>query len=139
MGAARNIRKKQEEKKKQEDKKVHVPDEQFKQKAGHKDPNLVELMASYIEMGVGESEAAMFKSTPSIVGVMDNLPTVQRITINRFFTNILMRFRSKKEVDVNNIIPYLIQDGDIKDWFTLINEFVLPFFKEHNVINVVND
>lgn len=61
----------------------------------------------------------------------------QKITLNRYFNNLLFRYRSKVNNPVNNIVIFLIQEGTDEDWFKCFTKFVYPFIKQNNVFSIV--
>lgn len=100
-------------------------------------PNLCLIVANHLEFVVGKTESKIFLADPGIKAVWDDVPVVQRVALNRFFNNLLMKFRAKKPVAVHDTAYMLIHDGTINDWYSSFSMSVGPFLKTHNVFGVV--
>ena len=102
------------------------------------DFNMVFLVAKHLEVDLGNKAAAdLFLNDPMIISVKDKVNNVQRVMINRYFTNLLLMFRATIAVNVTDVIYYLVSDGYIEDWFTLFRTYIIPFLKTKNVYSVV--
>jgi len=102
------------------------------------DFNMVFLVAKHLEVDLGNKAAAdLFLNDPMIISVKDKVSNVQRVMINRYFTNLLLMFRATIAVNVTDVIYYLVSDGYIEDWFTLFRTYIIPFLKTKNVYSVV--
>ena len=100
--------------------------------------NLVDLVAAHIKEGVNIETSNIFISDNNIAGVFKLNQISQRVVINRYLINRLLIFRALANVNVNNVLPFLANDGLTEDWITVISEFVVPFLKEHKVLHVVH-
>lgn len=102
------------------------------------DFDMVFLVAKHLENDLGSKPAAdLFLSDPMIQAVADKTSGVQRVMINRYFTTLLLIFRSNNDVDITDVIYYLVADGYIEDWFTLFRSYIIPFLKAKNVYGTV--
>lgn len=109
-------------------------------------PNIKDIISNLLLENIGYHAQYYFLSDPSISTLKDKdvLMTkeefiLQRTIINDFFVNILMIFRSRVPVDILGVLPYLSLEGTVKDWLNLFLKYVIIFFKEHNVFDVVRD
>jgi len=100
--------------------------------------NLVELVAIHIKEGAGIDASNIFISDSNIASVFKLNQVSQRVVINRYLSNRMLIFRALSNVNINNVLPFLANDGLTEDWITVISEFVVPFFKEHKVLQVVH-
>jgi len=96
--------------------------------------NLVDLIAEHIKQAMGDESSLIFLNDEEIAAVHQINPVVQRITINKYINSILLIFTSITNINVNDILQFTSNDGLNEDWITLIKEFIMPFFTEHNVI-----
>ena len=60
-------------------------------------------------------------------------PVAQRLVINRVLVNKLLVWRSENDKTINNVLPFIANDGYLEDWVTLLKEIVLPFCVENSV------
>ena len=102
------------------------------------DFDMVFLVGKHLQEYLGVYEADLFYSDPMIKSVVGAGSQIQRININRYFTNLLLRYRTKVDIQVNNTLLMLIPDGYVEDWFKLFNKAVIPFLKNNNVYRVVH-
>lgn len=100
-------------------------------------PNLCLIVMSHLELVVGKTESQIFASDPIIVSVWDNVPPIQIVAMNRYFNNLLMRFRAKRNIAVHDTAYMLIKDGTVDDWYSSFVMNVAKFLKIHNVFGVV--
>lgn len=101
------------------------------------DYDMVFLVAKHLEEELNNKNAGnLFRGDPIIASVVSKTSNVQRVMINRYFTNLLLVFRSKKDVNVTDVLFYLVSDGYVEDWFTLFRTYVIPFLNTNNVYEV---
>lgn len=100
-------------------------------------PNLCLIVGNHLEFVVGKTESQIFLQDSIILSVWDNIPVVQLVALNRYFTNLLMRFRAKQKTPVHDTVHMLIKDGTVDDWFSSFVTHVGPFLKTYNVFGVV--
>lgn len=62
---------------------------------------------------------------------------MQKMLLNRYFSNLLFRYRSISKDSVLNTLPFLLEEGTNGDWFGCYIQFVYPFLKTNNVFNKV--
>lgn len=102
-------------------KKKHVDD---------KDLDLRSLVLEHCDkMGDVDIKALLEKHLPKLDGESSFM---QKTLLNRFFSNLMFKFRSDNEVKVIDVLPFLIREGTNGDWFACYIKFVYPFLKEHN-------
>lgn len=100
-------------------------------------PNLCMIVMNHLEFVVGKTESQIFASDPGIVSVWENVPPLQIVAMNRYFNNLLMRFRAKKNIPVHDTAYMLIKDGSVDDWYSSFVMNVAKFLKINNVFGVV--
>lgn len=100
-------------------------------------PNLCLIVMNHLELVVGKTESQIFATDPMILSVWDNVPPIQIVAMNRYFNNLLMRFRAKKEVPVHDTACMLIKDGSVDDWYSSFVMNVAKFLKINNVFGIV--
>lgn len=98
--------------------------------------DLVFLTGEHIKANISESAGNRFLSDPAIKDVSKLNSTAQRVIINRYFTNLLLKFRANNDVNITEILVLLVNDGYDTDWFKLFNLIIAPFFKEHNILGI---
>lgn len=113
--------------------------EMYYQPLNPTDINLAELVAEHIKTGANEVESELFLNSKDIQSVYKLNQVSQRVVINRYLSNQLLIFRSLVAVNINNVLPFLANDGLTEDWITVISTFVVPFIKQHKVLEVVHN
>ena len=103
----------------------------------NRDIDLYTLVKIHLEREVSMDASKIFSTDLSIIAVINSTSLEQRYIINRYFYNLLLRYRSKSETPVNNVLAMLVADGKSEDWFALFIKFVAPFIKTHRVFEVV--
>jgi hypothetical protein len=98
---------------------------------------MVSMVDKYLTEYIGQEAVEHFRNDPVYKSATGKTLDVQRLMINRYFTNVLLRYRSKKNNNINIVITSLINDGTFMDWITLFRSDVIPFIKEHNVYAVI--
>jgi len=98
------------------------------------DLDMVFAVSEHLKREISIFAAETFLKDPSIMSVAPLCSGVQRAIINRWFSNLLLRFRSTNEIPVTDALFMLINDGYIEDWFTIFNAHVLTFIKKNKVL-----
>ena len=98
------------------------------------DMDMVFIVNLHLKETVSAEAAEAFLSNPMIMSVADATTGVQRIVVNRYFVNKLLIFRSQNEVPIIDVMPLLVNDGPIEDWFTLFKLFIAPFLKNNSIV-----
>ena len=98
---------------------------------------MVFMVDKYLTEYLGAQAAEHFRNDPVYKSASGKLLDVQRLMINRYFTNVLLRYRSKKDININTVITSLINDGTFMDWVTLFRSDVLPFIKQYDVYAII--
>lgn len=62
---------------------------------------------------------------------------MQKMLLNRYFSNLLFRYRGMSKDSVLGTLPFLLEEGSNGDWFGCYIQFVYPFLKEYNVFGKV--
>lgn len=101
------------------------------------DENLVYIVYNFLDKLVGRQEAEIFKMDPSIAEVYDRKPEIQRIIINRFFSNLLLKYRSMDNTRVVDAVIMLPNDGTVSDWLQVYNYVLYPFLKNKKIFEIV--
>ena len=101
------------------------------------DENLVYIVYNFLYKLVGHQEAEIFKMDPSIAEVYDKKPEIQRIIINRFFSNLLLKYRSMDNTRVVDAVIMLPNDGTVSDWLQVYNYVLYPFLKNKKIFEIV--
>lgn len=83
---------------------------------------------------VHENASNIFLTHPYIVTVNGLTSGSQRVMINRFFVELLLKYRATSNTSVELYLSYLISDGEIEDWFKLFKEIIIPFIKENKLL-----
>jgi len=96
------------------------------------DINLVKLIADHIAT-TNKDHSKKFLNNPDIKSIYNKNQVVQRIIINRLFITELLVYRSVSGNIINNVLPFIANDGYIEDWVTLMKEIVLPYFITNNI------
>ena len=96
------------------------------------DLNLVTLIADHIATK-NKDYSKRFLNNPDIKSIYDKNQVVQRIIINRLFITELLVYRSVSGNIINNVLPFIANDGYIEDWVTLMKEIILPYFITNNI------
>lgn len=99
---------------------------------------LVDSIANMIAT-IGLVERNKYLSSPVIMDSRGKDVFYQRIMINRYFINELLKWRAGNNVSVNEMIACLFNDGDLDDWIRVFASTVLPFIKQNNVLGVQNE
>lgn len=106
----------------------------FMAKRNTTDANLVDIVANTLKEFLGDIAYNEFKTDPNIISIMDSIPEVQRVIINRYFIIKLFIFRNNNNIDILGVLSNLISDGTYVDWFFCFKTYVLPFLKDNHVL-----
>jgi hypothetical protein len=98
------------------------------------DINLVSILGINISALGGDDVLPSFNNEMVGLGIVNANPVVQRILLNRYLTNKLLIFRSVKGVNVTEVLPFMVSDGYVEDWLSLMKEIVLPFIITNGVL-----
>ena len=97
--------------------------------------NLVDLIGRDFITAYNATASAAFMNSLEIIQVTPLNPLSQRIIINRWFINKLLIYRAfNNDVEVGEVMSYVINDGTIDDWHDLLFTVVIPFFKIKDVL-----
>lgn len=109
-------------------------------------PNIKDIVSNLLLENIGVHAQQHFLNDRAIATLKDKDFTMtvdefvlQRVTINDYFVNVLMVFRSRSSVEVLGVLSYLSLEGKVEDWLNLFLKYVIVFFKEHDIYGVVRD
>ena len=109
-------------------------------------PNIKDIVSNVLLENIGVHAQQHFLNDSAIATLKDKDFTMtvdefvlQRVTINDYFVNVLMVFRSRSSVEVLGVLSYLSLEGKVEDWLNLFLKYVIVFFKEHDIYGVVRD
>ena len=109
-------------------------------------PNIKDIVSNLLLENIGAYAQQHFLNDSAIATLKDKDFTMtvdefvlQRVTINDYFVNVLMIFRSRSSVEVLGVLSYLSLEGKVEDWLNLFLKYVIVFFKEHDIYGVVRD
>ena len=109
-------------------------------------PNIKDIVSNLLLENIGAHAQQHFLNDSAIATLKDKDFTMtvdefvlQRVTINDYFVNVLMIFRSRSSVEILGVLAYLSLEGKIEDWLNLFLKYVIVFFKEHDIYGVVRD
>ena len=133
MGAKRAIKRKKEKKIEEHPPVVNSMDlYNIPRQPG--DLNLVDLLVSHMDtIDTSKKISKLFLNNSDIKSIYNKNQVVQRLIINRIFITELLVYRSTSGKVINNVLPFIANDGYIEDWVTLMKEIVLPFFITNNI------
>lgn len=105
-----------------------------------KDADLVDVVYQEIKKTIGESEAEYFLKDPGITFAKDKFSLVQRVMINRFFIDHLVRYRAYFEVENMSVLfNFISMEGDHITWYQRLYAMIIPWCKDHAVIKFFKD
>lgn len=100
------------------------------------DINLVMEVTRVLLETMGEDVAKYFNMNGGISFVYNKHSLLQRIVISRYFTNLLVRFRSYVEIEgILTTIRYIKVNGTHQEWFNTLIREVLPFMLQHRIFD----
>ena len=100
------------------------------------DINLVMEVTRVLLETMGEDVAKYFNMNGGISFVVNKHSLLQRIVISRYFTNLLVRFRSYVEIEgILTTIRYIKVNGTHQEWFNTLVREVLPFMLQHRIFD----
>lgn len=100
------------------------------------DINLVMEITRVLLETMGEDVAKYFNMNGGISFVFNKHSLLQRIVISRYFTNLLVRFRSYVEIEgILTTIRYIKVNGTHQEWFNTLVREVLPFMLQHRIFD----
>ena len=109
-------------------------------------PNIKDIVSNLLLENIGVHAQQHFLNDSAIATLKDKDFTMtvdefvlQRVTINDYFVNVLMIFRSRSSVEILGVLAYLSLEGKVEDWLNLFLKYVIVFFKEHDIYGVVRD
>lgn len=128
-----NIEKYRKEGKTKVEKQLLAPELLVKPKG---DTNLVMEVTRVLLETMGEDVAKYFNMNGGISFVFNKHSLLQRIVISRYFTNLLVRFRSYVEIEgILTTIRYIKVNGTHQEWFNTLVREVLPFMLQHRIFD----
>lgn len=122
-----------------EDKKERISAmDMFYTKKTDQDTDLVVLMTRDLTNYYCEMASKIFMSDAEIINVGPLNPISQRIIISKWFKGQLLIYRSRVvDIEVGTVLEHIIDEGSISDWLEQMQKVVIPFFKDKNVLNIL--
>ena len=100
-----------------------------------KDVDLIKYILDDIRENIGEDEAHHFENDVLVKYSRDKLSLVQRITVNRYFIDLMVRYRAYIDVEgMSFIFNFILQEGDHFTWWNYIHTKIIPWCKDYGVI-----
>ena len=99
--------------------------------------DLVSIVQANLKDSISEVASNIFINDPIVKDSIGKPTVYQRVLLNRYFTNLLLIYRTISDVPVHNTTIMLVNDGLTEDWIKLFNTIVLPFLKDNQVFNAV--
>jgi len=96
--------------------------------------DLVEIVRMNIESEIGKEASEKFLNDPTVKYSIGKAEPFQRVAINKFFNAELIKFRATHNVDINDVIFLLVNDGDAHEWIKIIKNITIPFCRDHKVL-----
>lgn len=81
-----------------------------------------------------EEQADAFANHKSIRCLEGLSPNSQRLNINRFFHNVLLRYRADNNTNVTSVIYSLLPDGELDEWLDALEMGVIPFIAGQELV-----
>lgn len=100
------------------------------------DPDLVIEIKNTLDSGVSLEAGNVFYNDPSIQSIIGMVSDIQRIIINRYFTNLLYIYRANSNIPVLDPITCLIEDSTHDVWLEMFKKGVVPFLASNNVYGI---
>lgn len=103
--------------------------------------NLVMEVADLLANNIDKETSDLFLNNKIIKNIIDLNQVVQRVNINRFFRLFALSYRevsNDPKIDVSGVNMYIIDDGEVEDWMSLVVDLIIPFFKSEDVIRKVD-
>lgn len=103
--------------------------------------NLVMEVADLLANNIDKETSDLFLNNKIIKNIIDLNQVVQRVNINRFFRLFVLSYRevsNDPKIDVSGVNMYVIDDGEVEDWMSLVVDLIIPFFKSEDVIRKVD-
>ena len=107
--------------------------DEFFKKSNLLDQDLVYITANFLEGMVSKRAREIFENDPSIISIKGLKPDAQRIIINRYFSNLLFRYRAETKVKITTVITMISGDGEIEDWVKINELYLYPFLRKHGI------
>lgn len=99
------------------------------------DINYIAIFYVLIRDNFGQLAADNFINTSYIYSVINKRPLPQRVMINKYFTNILLNWRSSPiSTPIWGVLPFLSLDGDNANWVNGMANAIFPFLKYNCVL-----
>lgn len=105
--------------------------------AEENDSNLVELTANFLSEYLDEFAKQCFLNDPDIASVYNSASSVQRFIINKYFSKILLLYRSTGGMRVDTVITMLSDDGNVDDWVQINKVYLYPFLAKIKIFDTL--
>lgn len=99
--------------------------------------DLVKSIHHFLKLKKGEYIAKLFIKDIDILTVLKSKPDVQKIILNKYFTNLLLRYRSCGGFCSTEVLHCLTLDVPPLEWLSIVTQEVLGFIDVCNVYEKV--
>ena len=101
------------------------------------DVDLVTLTANFLEEYIDTFAKNCFLNDPDIKSIYNLSSSVQRFIINKYFSKILLLYRSTGGMRVDAVITMLADDGNIDDWVQINKVYLYPFLAKIKIFDTL--
>ena len=99
------------------------------------DVDLVTLTANFLEEYIDTFAKNCFLNDPDIKSIHNLSSSVQRFIINKYFSKILLLYRSTGGMRVDAVITMLADDGNVDDWVQINKVYLYPFLAKIKIFD----
>ena len=99
------------------------------------DVDLVTLTANFLEEYIDTFAKNCFLNDPDIKSLYNLSSSVQRFIINKYFSKILLLYRSTGGMRVDAVITMLADDGNVDDWVQINKVYLYPFLAKIKIFD----
>ena len=101
------------------------------------DVDLVTLTANFLEEYIDTFAKNCFLNDPDIKSIYNLSSSVQRFIINKYFSKILLLYRSTGGMRVDAVITMLADDGNVDDWVQINKVYLYPFLAKIKIFDTL--
>lgn len=101
------------------------------------DVDLVTLTANFLEEYIDTFAKNCFLNDPDIKSIYNLTSSVQRFIINKYFSKILLLYRSTGGMRVDAVITMLADDGNVDDWVQINKVYLYPFLAKIKIFDTL--
>lgn len=109
----------------------------YDRKRQHGEIDLVFELGRRFKKFLGEEDMNHFLKDSTVTSIYLTCPEGQRIILSQWLNSLLLRYSSLRKADINEVLRAIIIDGDVNDWLALVDDYVIPYIVNNNVIKEV--